>query len=99
MEKMFEKTSVGIPTATRDLLEKAAEGDPMRPTLGQMVTKLAYEKYGHLAPGKSADNAVEVAGRCLARAAGDKGKAVEVAQDGPWSPEFKAKLISIIMEA
>jgi hypothetical protein len=47
--KKADLKCIGVTPQTHELLAKAAEGDPMRPTLGQMVTKLAYEKYGHLA--------------------------------------------------
>ncbi|MDR3000570.1 MAG: hypothetical protein LBU89_04825 [Fibromonadaceae bacterium] len=49
----------------------------MRPTLGQMVTKLAYDKYGHLAEGNGGSavvnpEAMEMAQQLWAESGGDK---------------------------
>jgi hypothetical protein len=48
MKKESEAVTLNVPPSTHALLVKACESETPRLTLGQMVTKLAYDKYGHL---------------------------------------------------
>lgn len=45
----LETKPIRVPNEVHSLLNEARKTDIMRPTLGQVVTKLAYEHYGHLA--------------------------------------------------
>jgi len=45
----LETKPIRVPDEVHSLLNEARKVDIMRPTLGQVVTKLAYEHYGHLA--------------------------------------------------
>jgi hypothetical protein len=48
MKKESEQVHINVPPSTHALLLKACEAEKPQLTLGQIVTKLAYEKYGHL---------------------------------------------------
>jgi len=81
MKKEVEVAMVGVPPETRDLLKKASEADPLKLTLGQMVTKLAFAEYGHLANVPTAEKsaspeATQIAEKLLEKGGGDRFQAV-----------------------
>jgi hypothetical protein len=50
LKRAIKTKPIRVLAEVHELLSKAAKSDPIKPTLGQVVTKMAYEQYGYLLP-------------------------------------------------